>query len=206
MSLTSRILVAAAVIAASLGAWHFFRGPADLRESPAAGASSAMSAAGGARTDRPDPVGAAPAAKLAIQAAPQVAQKSPVPGSAPPAPWPGADRPAGNATPAAADHYSQELGHEFESTPDKRALFEELKAMGTPDAYFFAARILRDCFDVGGKGLDAATGAGDPEIRATVAAAAAKPEDLCARLNDPWPIVWAAAARGLATQGEGAAV
>ena len=36
----------------------------------------------------------------------------------------------------------------------------------------------------------------DPEIRATVAAAAAKPEDLCARLKDPWPIVRAAAARG----------
>lgn len=139
-----------------MGAWHFFRGPVDLRESPAAGASSAMSAAGGTRTDRPDVVGVAPAATVAPQVAPQVAQKSPVPGSAPPAPAPGADRPAGNAAPGAADHYSQHLGHEFESTPDKRALFEELKAMGTADAYFFAARILRDCFDVGGKGLDAA--------------------------------------------------
>ena len=49
--------------------------------------------------------------------------------------------------PDAAEAYSQQLIQDFESTPDRRALFDELKASGAADAHFFVARILRDCFE-----------------------------------------------------------
>jgi HEAT repeat protein len=90
--------------------------------------------------------------------------------------------------------------------PAVPALAERLRHTGTPEETAVARVAAVALRGLHAKAeLAAASAADDPEIRATVAAAAAKPEDLCARLKDPWPIVRAAAARGLATQGEGAA-
>ena len=79
------------------------------------------------------------------------------------------------------------------------ALAERLRHVGTPEELAVARAAA-----VALRGLHAdaelatMAGADDPEIRATVAAAGANPEDLCGRLGDPWPVVRGAAARGLA--------
>lgn len=78
-------------------------------------------------------------------------------------------------------------------------LSERLRHTGSPEetavarAAAIALRGLRAT-----EALATAATSADPEIRATVAAAGAAPDDLCARLVDSWPLVRAAAARGLA--------
>ncbi len=90
------------------------------------------------------------------------------------------------------------------ATPEVRestaaTLAQRLPHLGTPEETAIAREAA-----IGLRGLKAlpllaaASASDDPEIRATVAATAAAPADLCARLKDPWPVVRAAAARGLA--------
>jgi HEAT repeat protein len=86
------------------------------------------------------------------------------------------------------------------------ALAERLRHTGTPEETAVARTAA-----IALRGLDAAAAlapaatADDPEIRATVAAAGAAPDDLCIRLTDAWPFVRAAAARGLARHPDRAA-
>ncbi len=187
----ARVAVVAALIAAGAGAWHFFRGQPEPRGAPVAAVAGDLDAAGAA-ADAPRPAagGAAPASASAA------APKAPASAAATTAPAPVA-RPVFSAkAPDAAEAYSQQLIQDFESTPDRRALFDELKASGTADAHFFAARILRDCFEVGERGLDGAMKAFMAKIPGNSASLAARVDafrqltEPCAGFEDrPIPVI-----------------
>ena len=173
----ARVAVVAALIAAVAGAWYFFRGQPEPRGAPIIAAAGEDNAGGADGAPRSVAGGAAPAAAVASPDAP----KAPAPAAAPAAPAPAAGRPAGVKAPEA---YSQQLIQDFESTPDRRALFEELKASGTADAHFFAARILRDCFEVGERGLEGAMKAFMAKIPGNSASLAAR-VDAFRQLTEP---------------------
>ena len=78
-------------------------------------------------------------------------------------------------------------------------LSERLRHTGTPEEIAVARAAAVALRGLGARAaLAPAATSPDPEVRATVAGAAAAPDTLCAALKDPWPVVRAAAARGLA--------
>ena len=136
MSASNRAVFAALAVALAAGVWLAVEGSPGLTSESPAGIRSAARIEGGA----------AAAASGGTAAANAAASRSPEGAVGRSASF---TRPVDSTAIAVSM-----IRHRFETSPDYRALFDELQRSGVAEGRFFAAKMLGDCVDVGVKGLD----------------------------------------------------